>query len=257
MSFPSVLRSRRGFTLIELLVVIAIIAILAAILFPVFAKAREKARQISCASNERQLGLGILQYAQDNDETYPGVNTNSFFQGVGWGGQIFPYVKSVGVYKCPDDPTSTSGTSVPVSYAYSALVSFSRNLGTMTSPARTVMLSECQGAQAVLTNSLETGSVWKCPVDYGANGNLLTVDSSGNVQFGGPPNDPIKSVAAPLLDITYNNQTLPHVHTDASNWLFADGHVKYVRGTMISGLRSPEDNAAPQFVGTFKTNNTD
>lgn len=64
-------KSIKGFTLIELLVVIAIIAILAAILFPVFAKVREKARQISCLSNEKQMGLGILQYVQDNDETFP------------------------------------------------------------------------------------------------------------------------------------------------------------------------------------------
>jgi len=63
-------RSRSGFTLIELLVVIAIIAILAAILFPVFAQAREKARQASCESNEKQIGLAITQYVQDYDETY-------------------------------------------------------------------------------------------------------------------------------------------------------------------------------------------
>src|SRR5258707_9076849 len=64
-------RTRAGFTLIELLVVIAIIAILAAILFPVFSKVREKARQTTCLSNEKQLGLGITQYLQDNDEMYP------------------------------------------------------------------------------------------------------------------------------------------------------------------------------------------
>ena len=62
---------KRGFTLIELLVVIAIIAILAAILFPVFASAREKARQSTCTNNEKQIGLGILQYMQDFDETFP------------------------------------------------------------------------------------------------------------------------------------------------------------------------------------------
>ena len=87
---------RYGFTLIELLVVIAIIAILAAILFPVFAKAREKARQITCASNEKQLGLAFIQYIQDNDEAYPrGTNystaTSSYASDpAGWAARFTP-----------------------------------------------------------------------------------------------------------------------------------------------------------------------
>jgi prepilin-type N-terminal cleavage/methylation domain-containing protein/prepilin-type processing-associated H-X9-DG protein len=101
---------RKAFTLIELLVVIAIIAILAAILFPVFASAREKARQTSCASNEKQLGLAVLQYVQDYDEIMPGNNEiyNTTYQGqpvqwdMYWQDLIFPYVKSEGVYDCPD-----------------------------------------------------------------------------------------------------------------------------------------------------------
>src|ERR1700712_4301073 len=111
---------QRGFTLIELLVVIAIIAILAAILFPVFAKAREKARQTACISNMKQMGLGFMMYVQDNDEAFP----SSAYYGYGWGGKIYPYVKSKPVYTCPDDlhtvePAilAVSPQVTPISYA--------------------------------------------------------------------------------------------------------------------------------------------
>ena len=123
-------RKSRGFTLIELLVVIAIIAILAAILFPVFAKAREKARQTSCSSNLKQLGLAFAQYLSDNNSTYPAMinstlvwtlaggvgipsmvqvpavqtfNTACVFTGdfVPWQVATFPYGRNAGLYKCP------------------------------------------------------------------------------------------------------------------------------------------------------------
>ncbi|MFM7321224.1 MAG: DUF1559 domain-containing protein [Armatimonadota bacterium] len=97
-----------AFTLIELLVVIAIIAILAAILFPVFAQAREKARQASCLSNTKQMGLGIMMYTQDFDETYPqaywyrnDLNGDAGYEQ--WSGLIQPYVKNVGIFVCPSD----------------------------------------------------------------------------------------------------------------------------------------------------------
>src|SRR5882724_7976676 len=100
-------RSRCGFTLIELLVVIAIIAILAAILFPVFAQAREKARQAACLSNTKQMALGLQMYAQDYDETlcagehtpYPGsIAYELYLPQI-----LYPYTKSYDIFTCPSD----------------------------------------------------------------------------------------------------------------------------------------------------------
>jgi len=108
MSYTSQRRSRWGFTLIELLVVIAIIAILAAILFPVFARARENARRASCQSNLKQIGLGVLMYAQDYDEKYPFSDwwAPATPKPQGWANRVQPYLKSIGVFGCPSDPNA-------------------------------------------------------------------------------------------------------------------------------------------------------
>ncbi|NCO37207.1 MAG: hypothetical protein COZ06_14435 [Armatimonadetes bacterium CG_4_10_14_3_um_filter_66_18] len=97
------LTDRRGFTLIELLIVIAIIAILAAILFPAFARAREKARSAACQSNHRQLGLGLSMYAQDNDEVWlwPGAIGTCPCD---WHSALNPYVRNDQIYRCPSAP---------------------------------------------------------------------------------------------------------------------------------------------------------
>ncbi len=105
---------KRGFTLIELLVVIAIIAILAAILFPVFAQAKEAAKKVTCLSNIRQIGLGIFMYANDNDDYAPAIlqsqNTINFGDPGGanipYDQQIGPYIKNWQLFGCPDDPAS-------------------------------------------------------------------------------------------------------------------------------------------------------
>src|SRR3981189_980323 len=108
-------RQRKAFTLIELLVVIAIIAILAAILFPVFAQARAKARQTSCLSNVKQLTLGMVMYCQDYDEQFPRYKWDLNYSGASganstpnnatslWWNAIYPYVKNAQVYVCPDN----------------------------------------------------------------------------------------------------------------------------------------------------------
>src|SRR4051812_43872889 len=109
----------KGFTLIELLVVIAIIAILAAILFPVFGRARENARRSTCQSNLKQLGLGFIQYSQDYDEKLPGSANQGPGGGYGfyWMQNIYPYIKSSQIYTCASSTVQATAPNVAVSYA--------------------------------------------------------------------------------------------------------------------------------------------
>ncbi len=114
---------KSAFTLIELLVVIAIIAILAAILFPVFARARENARRSNCMSNEKQLGLAALQYTQDNDERLPGFYFTYAPAAPGqqtWMNRLNPYLKSTQIFKCPSDSVLAVGglATTQTSYCY-------------------------------------------------------------------------------------------------------------------------------------------
>jgi len=130
------LQKRIAFTLIELLVVIAIIAILAAILFPVFATAREKARQTACASNLKQLALATIQYCQDFDENMPcGGGVGGPMTGGGWNipyswvAQVYPYVKSTAVFTCPSDPNQPWGTGLAGGNYYEQSYAMNYNIG--------------------------------------------------------------------------------------------------------------------------------
>lgn len=147
--------SHRGFTLIELLVVIAIIAILAAILFPVFSRARENARRASCQSNMKQLGLGFVQYMQDYDSTYPRWKYayNSGTTLATWDVVLLPYTKSVQLLTCPSDSFSPEVTvsaysNANVKRSYTMPRNVSENGlsdAAIPAPAKTILLAERRG----------------------------------------------------------------------------------------------------------------
>lgn len=193
-------RGRKGFTLIELLVVIAIIAILAAILFPVFARARENARRASCSSNLKQIGLGIMQYTQDYDETYP-VRDNAA-SGT-WAQTIQPYVKSTQLFKCPSNSsTATMAGGLPAP-APRIPVSYATNHRLMPSGGRSVSMAVVDSSSQKIVVS-ESGYDWN---DYGAPWWNAThwQDAGGKGSFKG--------------------------HLGTGNYLFADGHVKSLKPT--------------------------
>jgi len=237
--------NRSGFTLIELLVVIAIIAILAAILFPVFAKVREKARQTSCASNEKQLGMALLQYVQDYDETLPLCSPLfTGYMGIGWGGRIHTYLKSADVYKCPDDSTNRVGPggSTNVSYGFNRSLTFDNaaagypgpigKIAGMNSPAKTVLLNEIRGDWA---------AVFPIPgTTYANNDEFYTASLNGvwNGQ-GNAEGGTIMYMTGTLggrarSANSYIDPATKGLHTDGSNFLLCDGHVKWLRGSSVS-----------------------
>jgi prepilin-type N-terminal cleavage/methylation domain-containing protein/prepilin-type processing-associated H-X9-DG protein len=258
-----------GFTLIELLVVIAIIAILAAILFPVFAKAREKARQTTCASNEKQIGVAFLQYVQDNDEAFP-VGQAGSFDGKGWVGSIYPYAKTVAAFHCPDDPTAVahgqeSGNAAevdyPESYGYNRnLASTSNNLwvgtatnlvATLNSPAKTVMCFEVVGWDAPVDNNngvTDHESMAGCMPDAGgdggADGPTQTNAGTGAHYATGYMGNPIRTTGNDAA--TYGPAPVTGRHSGGSNFLLCDGHVIWAIGTTVSSGPAANSATSPQ-----------
>jgi len=148
---------RRGFTLIELLVVIAIIAILAAILFPVFARAREKARQASCTSNIKQVALAVLMYVQDYDERFPperdGIDAIPWFRTgtvvftvyANYQPLVYPYVKNTQAFMCPSSPRMDPAEGFAYDYAMNSSLSTGVppvKLGQIEYPVQTLMIGD-------------------------------------------------------------------------------------------------------------------
>jgi len=226
---PAAYRGKpRGFTLIELLVVIAIIAILASILFPVFARAREAARQSSCLSNTRQMGNGVMMYTQDYDEMYPWMwaggagsahvhvpvqqtmSTNYTI----WAELIYPYVKNLAVYQCPSQKFTQAQmpyNTFPVAYNYN---------GGSGGPAFQSMAAVENPANTVLLYDGWTMDAWWAPADEAA-------------LMNGKP--------GPSIAWTEGTWKLVRRHNGGMNIAYADGHSKWANRITESQLTNASD----------------
>jgi prepilin-type N-terminal cleavage/methylation domain-containing protein/prepilin-type processing-associated H-X9-DG protein len=252
---------KRGFTLIELLVVIAIIAILAAILFPVFAQAREKARQASCQSNLKQIGLACRMYADD----YDGTHIAAYSYPAGWGSCprliwvhfIQPYVKNYGIFACPSSPKDPRGK-----YCHTTLDCMPPGtLGSMATPLDLGYVFN-EGKMDIAYRGVAPGcgayhgmTSDDCGgfADAGAN-DAAVGDAAGTiVAADGEGLDTSQVCTAPVVvfkiaqgDSTPRDQDYAPVpkartrHTGTMNVLFADGHVKSTRRTTF-GMWTRED----------------
>ena len=222
---------RSAFTLIELLVVIAIIAILAAILFPVFARTRENARRSSCQSNLKQIGLGIQQYIQDYDEKFPlaivSTSTASPLpagETAGWADAIQPYVKSLQVYQCPSETNEANNGNTTADgytdYFYNSMLSSNGS-------NNNVSVSVAALNASSLTIALGDGI--NGTARYRANG----CNFGGSASLSVPSNSNCSSTGfASINGLTANaTDRRPHVlHLEGANYGFADGHVKWYKG---------------------------
>lgn len=242
---PRNTRIRAAFTLIELLVVIAIIAILAAILFPVFAQARAKARSTACLSNLKQIGLGIMMYTQDYDEMYPPTDYDGTAGRVVWQNLVEPYIKAGvsgtstsqrrGIFVCPDIdsaiPDSNPALTVEVgkhplrSYGTNRFLMNPLRAGGMTG-ARAIGIPEVGSPAAVVMLAPSLGTI---------------PDVTGR--------DDRYDVAGAKHDAAYMN--VRSRHQGGANYVFADGHAKWhkapndYRTESLNGLcyRSPKQAA--------------
>lgn len=242
----------RAFTLIELLVVIAIIAILAAILFPVFAQAREKARQTSCLSNTKQLAQAVAMFAQDHDEMLPKAFFNDVVEAdtgmpwnTGWDGAIYPYIKNTQVFRCPSDPDAedraykaasadparrhpAEGLTMYTSYRINASNQprgpwDATTLSMLDRPAEAILIAESTtGVDDANHNQIAT---WE-----NENRNFVC-NAAGNVYTNNVAFDRHVSKVDGRNRSTWTKSTpenLPGSDRGLSNYVFADGHAKAI-----------------------------
>jgi len=282
MNNSSPARLRSAFTLIELLVVIAIIAILAAILFPVFAKVREKARQTACISNEKQLGLAMMQYVQDADEVYPvglinaqppSIPGSPTGAGAGWAGAISPYIKAPEMLKCPDDPTQPDAgakavNAVTCSYALNQYLP-NRSIAYLDSPSTTVQLFEVKNDTAIISqtdekaynhNSWIVSAVgdgwlvmpWSNPNACNLNGDYVSAVDCGANSCTPSGWDPV--CGATSGSVARHGQSSDW-RMGSSNYLLADGHCKMMKAENASitndGPNPPKNSELPKTINSW------
>jgi prepilin-type N-terminal cleavage/methylation domain-containing protein/prepilin-type processing-associated H-X9-DG protein len=267
------MQKKSAFTLIELLVVIAIIAILAAILFPVFAQAREKARQTSCLSNLKQIGLGLIMYQQDWDETVPfnrecsnpipgNVNCVDGRALRGWVDLVNPYVKNYGVFKCPSDPVQPiplpagtldqQGAVAVAGHVWNGpggqfRSSYARNNNLANNGTNTAALAAIQfPATTIFVFEFAANSGGGANPAEGGTGSAFTIVRRPTITATGCiSNDPINSrnnnqanfFNTLLVSQQNNERNLPSSerHAGGANYAFVDGHAKWFRPERING----------------------
>ncbi len=207
-ALPARSASSCGFTLIELLVVIAMIALLAALLFPVFQKVRENARRTDCLSNLKQIGLALTQYTGDNDEALPPGAYSPPSGLITWRQLIFPYVKSGQVFVCPSNPYGDMPSA-----DNSTFISYGCNETVMRTKTSAALLNDIQNPASLFLVGETDGAGYK---------------------LHNPPNPPLNDPSCGMCD--FQTESTSHTdlfagHLTRSNWLFADGHVRSLRPT--------------------------
>ena len=259
--------SHRGFTLVELVVVVAVIIIVAAILLPVFVSVRENGRRTACLSNERQVGMAMMQYVADNGETFPSGDSGPCDC---WVSQVRPYIRDDALFRCPDDRSDlpSGGATIVVSYGMNKDL-FTQDLSTrglarvrhdtgqglsnLTASARTVLFFEVENSGVTPTNAPHM-------IDGSATGDGGLEGSTYGDGQGSTISDPTYPIGSPfgagqlryatgdiggrLLNGATKEGRLIGTgstprHAGGSDYVACDGHVVWLRPEAVSGGETP------------------